>query len=272
MGIGKKKEAGTENLTGRAAARVTTAETAKKKVSRLSAVTGICAAVAAASLVFAGVTWMTTNQRLEEQKATLTPVACLTETVPAGSILKASMLTTKDVPSAYVAEGAMTLDDAKGLVGERTLVELGAGEQVTASDVTGIDGDSAYGNRLEKSEKGVSIKVDAETGLAQSLLHQGDKVDLYYYTPVRASDGKQRYDSEGKPAVTKHVLARGLTVGALNGYTSYDDISSDGVTSSYSTVSVNASKKVAEKIREVQGSGTKIYMVLQANVDFAQGK
>lgn len=272
MAIGKKKEAGTENLTGHAAARVTTAEDAKKKVSRLSTMTGICAAVAAASLVFAGVTWVTTNQKMEEQKATLTPVACITKTVPAGSVLTADMLTMKDIPANYVSEDALGHDEAQALIGQRTLVTLGAGEQISSADVTGINGDAAYGNRLEESDKGVSIVVDAESGLAQSLLRQGDKVDLYYYTPVRDGNGKQRYDEEGKPAVTKHVLATEVTVGALNGYTSYNDISADGITSSYSTVSVNVDKKTAEKIREVQGSDTKIYMVLNANVDTAEDK
>ena len=267
MAIGKKKEAGTEKLTGTAATRVTAAEDAKKKVSRLSAVTAICGAVAAASLVFAGVTWLTTNQKLEAQNATLTPVACIAKAVPAGSVLTADMLTMKDIPSAYVAEDALGHDEAQGLIGQRVLVNLGAGEQISLADVTGINGDSAYANRLEHAEKGVSISVDAESGLAQSLLHQGDKVDLYYFSPDRDGNGKQRYDSEGKPSVTKHTLATGVTVGALNGYTSYSDISADGKTASYSTVSVNVDKKTAEEIRQLQASDTKIYMVLQASID-----
>lgn len=250
-----------ESKTHGADQPLSAAERTRKKVSRLSAATAVACAVAVASLGFAGVTTSAAQRELSEATADMTTVVVTTQGVAAGSVVTADMLTTVAVPGSYVSIGAVS--DPTEIIGHRALVSIETNSQIRADELSGDCNERTLAGRLENGQKAVSINVTAETDFARSLLHQGDRVSLYYWEVPTDANGREKAGADK----IKHRIAKDVEVVALDGYVSYADLSADGITSSYSTVTVAVSDKLAQKIRELQDDEETIWMVLTSSAD-----
>lgn len=229
----------------------------RQKVSRLSAITAVACAVAVVSAGYAGVATSSLQQELDDATAGQTLALVSASKIPAGSVITEDMLTTVSVPASYLSQGAIV--DAADAIGCTSLVTIEANSQISAGLLSGKRNGSSLAGSLESGQKAVSITVTAETDFACSLLHQGDLVSLYYWS----GEGSQKQ---------KHRIARDVEVVALDGYVSYADLSADGVTASYSTVTVAVKDKLAQEIRELQDNDVTIWMVLTAAVDASPSK
>ena len=218
------------------------------KVSRLATAASISAFIATGCLIFAFVTHSQASTALASAKADLKTVVVAAKQIPSGTTVSADMLTTAEVPAACLGDDAVF--EADEVVGKQSVVRISENRPVHSADLTRSDGSSSLAGKISKGKKAVSINVTTETDFSQSLLHQGDRVSLYSF-----EDG------------TKKKICEDVEELALDGYTSYADLSRDGVFASYSTVTVEVTKSTAEAIRELQSKKTTIWMILTATAD-----
>lgn len=217
------------------------------KVSRLATATSISAFVAAGCLVFAFITHSQASTALANAQADMRTVVVAAEKIPQGTTVSAEMLETTEIPSAYV--DADTICEIDSATGKQAVIGTEKGGQLRQGALTDSEKSSSLSSKLSKGKKAVSINVSAESDFAQSLLRQGDFVNLYSF--------------EGG---TKRRICKNVKVIALDGYTSYSDMS-QGSTVSYSTVTVEVNNATAEDIRAAQSAKSTIWMILNANID-----
>lgn len=217
------------------------------KVSRLATSTSISAFVAAGCLIFAFVTHSQASTALADAQADMRTVVVAAKAIPQGTTISEEMLTAAEIPSGYVDKD--TVYDIKDAVGKQAVVKTEKGGQLRQGTLTGSDGSSSLASKLSKGKKAVSIDVSTETDFAQSLLRQGDRVNLYSF-----ANG------------VKKLICKDVEVLALDGYTNYADMG-QGAATSYSTVTVEVDNSTAETIRATQSSKTTIWMILNASVD-----
>ena len=228
-------------------------EETSAKVSRLATAASISAFVATGCLIFAAVTHTQAASAVAAVEADMTTVVVAARDIPSGSTIREGMLTTAEIPSQYISDG--TVSDIEDAMGKQTVVRIDANSQVREGELNGEKNNSSLADKLAKGKKAVSIDVSTESDFAQSLLHQGDLVTLYCF------------EGNSSGSKTKVRIVKNAPVLALDGYTSYDDMSPDGITASYSNVTVEVNAKTAEKIRQIQDDGTVIWMVLTAASD-----
>lgn len=217
------------------------------KVSRLATVTSISAFVAAGCLIFAFVTHSQASTALANVQADMRTIVTAATEIPQGATLSENMLTTEEIPSAYVEKDAASNIDE--VLGKQAVVSLPEGGQVRQGALTGSDKSSSLASKLSKGKKAVSINVSTETDFAQSLLRQGDRVNLYSF------DGD-----------VKTRICKGVEVLALDGFISASDMGQSNTTT-YSTVTVEVDNKTAERIRATQSAKKTIWLILNASVD-----
>lgn len=221
---------------------------ASAKVSRLATAASVSAFIATGCLIFAFVTHSQASAALASAKADLKTVVVAAKQIPSGTTLSKEMLTTADVPAACLGDDAVfEIDEA---VGKQSVVRISESRPIYGADLTGSSESSSLASKISKGKKAVSINVTTETDFAQSLLHQGDRVSLYSF--------------EGG---AKKRICKDVEVLALDGCTSYADLSHDGVSASYSTVTVEVDEPTAEEIRELQSEKETIWMILTATAD-----
>lgn len=281
MGFGKKKD------KAQAAPSSDPMDAAREKVGKLSVLTGVAAFVAVGSLVAGGAAMSNANAQVADAYKDMTTVAVAATDIQAGTTVDSSMLTTKQVPAAYLPADTMTADEASELVGTTAVVKVPAGDTLTHSTFTGNLNNSSLANKLSKGKTAVTISVTQQSDFAQSLLHHGDKVDLYYFIPYNtkttaAKWGYKRSAFDRDDAAdgivdgkVKVKLASNVSVAALGSYLSNNDMVSTKKGSSskatYSTVTVECDKAAAEKVREVQDSKWTIWMTLGSTSDTLKG-
>ncbi len=218
------------------------------KVARLATITSVSAFVATGCLIFAFVTHSQASTALADVESDMKTAVVAAKQIGQGSTITADMVTTMQIPGRYIASD--TPSSVEEVVGKQAVVCMKENAQVRTACLNRNDDSSSLASRISKGMKAVSISVNTETDFAQSLLHQGDRVSLYCF-----EDGK------------KMRICKDAEVLALDGYTSYADLSDDGVTAEYSTVTVEVSKSKAEEIRGLQDSKSSIWMVLTASTD-----
>lgn len=219
------------------------------KVTRLATIASVSAFIATGCLIFAFVTHSQASTALADVESDMRTAVVAAKQIGQGTTITEEMVTTTQIPGRYIASDAPS--SIEEVVGRQAVVRMGENDQVRAANLNRSDGSSSLSSRISKGSKAVSISVNTETDFAQSLLHQGDHVSLYCF------------DDEG----TKTRICKDVEVLALDGYTSYADLSQDGVTAEYSTVTVEVKKSTAEKIRQIQDQKTSIWMVLTASTD-----
>lgn len=240
LGGRKKQGSGEEKATQK--------EDMSAKVSRLATATSISAFIATGCLVFAFVTHSQAASALASAKADLKTVVVAAEQIPCGATISEEMLTTADVPGHCLGEDTAT--QVEDVVGKQAIVRIDENCPLRGAELNQTDTSSSLASKISKGKKAVSINVTTESDFAQSLLHQGDRVTLYSF-----ENG------------VKSRICKDVEVLALDGYTNYADLSQDGVSASYSTVTVEVTRSTAEKIRELQSEKETIWMVLTATAD-----
>jgi hypothetical protein len=139
-----------------------------------------------------------------------TTVIVTTRALPAGHILTADDLTTREMPDSMVPAGSAL--SATALVGQTLKVDLAAGSIVSRDSL----GEPV---QLDPNERGVTIKVDDASGLG-GILNPGDRIGI-----VAVIFGNQQAYSK--------VTVEGLRVLWISpefrrGFTSFNTSSSDG--------------------------------------------
>lgn len=286
MSILKKKAA------GEAAANPGPADPmdeARAKVGKLSAVTAAAAFVAVGSLVAGAASISSAQGKVDEVYKDMTTVATAAADIQSGTVVTEKMISAMSIPSGYLPADSMSPEEARELVGTTAVVKIPSGDTLTRSTFTGNMNNSSLANKLSKGKVATTIAVTQQSDFAQSLLHHGDYVDLYYYIPWNKSStaakwGYKRaaFDRDDKAdgivdGKVKAKLASKVPVAALGSYLSANDMvtvnSSTGATTraSYSTVTVETDKATAEKIREVQDNKWTIWLTLSSTLDNGKG-
>ncbi len=228
-------------------------EAASKRVKRLSAITAaaLCAAVMAAS----GGVWayLSLQGVLTETKADARLTLVAKEDIEAGDSIVPEMFETVAIPQSFRVQGALAADEASpdgSIVGKRALVDIPAGSQMAASFLSGMAGGSHLAAVLDAGMQGVTVAVDAETGLSGHLRPSD-------YVRVVSVDS----DSSGEIMAT--TVCDGARVVALD-----DQLSGGG--EGYASVTLEVSPQEADSIRLSQSAGT-VSLVLMSSLDSPSG-
>lgn len=268
-------------------AQLNQADQIRLKVDRLSATCAVCVFITVCSIAAAGSAQASVKKQIDDAHKEMTSIAVATADIQAGATLTSDMIAEASVPKEYLGGDVVAFGDAQDLVGSTAIVKISAGTGLTTASFTGKTNNSSLANKLEKKQVATTIAVTASSDMAQSLLHQNDKVTLYYFLPYnekttayRWKYDKKLFDAEdaedgiidGKVRVK---LASNLTVSALGSHIDYQDMVKSGESRSdtstpsanYSTVTVASSSAVAERIRAVQDDGYQIWFTLSATVD-----
>lgn len=268
-------------------AQLTQADQIRLKVDRLSATCAVCVFITVCSIAAAGSAQTSVKRQIDDAHKEMTNIAVAATDIQAGATLTSDMFTEASVPKEYLGADVVAFDSAEDLIGSTAIVKVSAGTGLNTASFTGKKNNSSLANKLEKKQVATTIAVTASSDMAQSLLHQNDKVTLYYFLPYnekttayRWKYNKKLFDIEdakdgivdGKVRVK---LASNLPVSALGSCINYQDMTKNGGSGSstnassanYSTVTVASTRAIAERIRAVQDDGYQIWFTLSATVD-----
>lgn len=149
---------------------------ANEQVKKLSRIAGVLAALAVAGAAFGVSAVATTNATLAQARADQQAVIVAKQPVKAGTKLTSDMIEVKNVPAAY-RSGSST-SDASEVVGRLAIVDLGQGEQLSASDFGGDESAQTLSVRIAPGKVAVCVDVTAANGFSGELL-VGDVVSAY---------------------------------------------------------------------------------------------
>lgn len=173
--------------------------------------------------------------------------------LPAGSVIDASMLARRAIPSRFLASDALEAEAASGALGRRLARELRPGEAVTASSLV-VDTDLPLSSLVKPGLRALTIPVD-ESSAAAGMLSPGDLVDLLLVT--RGDDV-----ASGAPAVQPllqavTVVATGQQLRRRRGGAGADRGVDDSqlAAGTYSTVTLHVRAEDAERILLAQRLG-----------------
>lgn len=169
-----RKNRAYEGQPARQAPSSPTSARSERAVKTLSRLSSCLCAIAVGAVVFAVVTASSAQTRLAAFEGSTETVCVANVAIPSGTLLEAEMFRTEEIPSAYVAEGA--LPSPESATGRITVAPIASNGQVTAESLAAEGNASSLANALEPGLRAISIAVDAESGLA-GLIRQGDRVD-----------------------------------------------------------------------------------------------
>lgn len=122
---------------------------------------------------------------------TAAPVAMVPEVVsnmniPAGSVLTASMLTTRPFPKEYLGEGAIT--NPSQAVGKLLRIPLAKGEAVRAGYLATKNqlGPAGFALTIPQGMRAMTVPVDVESAMA-GMLQPGDRLDAMALLPAKVA-------------------------------------------------------------------------------------
>lgn len=209
------------------------------------------AAVAAASVAVALVaaaygTWaaLSAQAAVAAAGADTQPTLVAAADISAGEVLAASSFEVRSVPRGLrvrTALGGEALDGDASLLGQRALVDMPAGTQVTPAAVSGRSDGARLSAALPSDRQAVTVAVDAESGLAGQL-RPSDRVR------VVAMEGA----ASGEALLA--TICDDVRVLSLDG----DRVGGDG---SYASVTLEVAPEQADAVRAAQWAG-KVSLVL----------
>lgn len=220
---------------------------ANAQVKKLSRIAGVLAALAVAGAGFGASAVATTNATLSAAKADQQAVVVAKQSVKAGTKLTSDMIEMKNVPAAY--RSAAATSDASAVVGKLAAVDLGQGEQLSASDFGGDESAQTLSVRIAADKVAVCVDVTAANGFSGELL-VGDKVSVYNTKDM----------SEQGPSSA--ALAEDATVVSLGG-------ASDNSSSSYATATLEVTPGQSREITAAKADGG-VSLVLHPKVQAAK--
>lgn len=221
---------------------------AERRVRTLSKVCGGLVAVAVAGAGLGAYGAMSASSTKARYTENAVEVVLAANDVPAGQVIKADDLQKVSVPATFRADGAMSEEQAKALVGQTATVNITKNEQLTSSMATGSGNTSKLSRSFDAPMVSVTIETDVSTGMA-GLLKKGDH--LWLMTSTQNADGTWNAETVVPDC---EVLALGSD---LTGATS--DASAD---SSYASVTVSVTEEQAQAIEEAKkGAGLSVALL-----------
>ena len=177
-------------------------------------------------------------------------VLVATRALPVGAIIDLESIRYQPWPKelvqdAYYLRGTASPDS---LVGTVVRYPLTAGQPVTQGTLVKPGDRGFLAAALGPGMRAVTVSVSAQTSVA-GFVFPGDRVDMVLTSTVQGSDGQ--------PLRTSETIVRNVRVLATDQRTSNQE-TADGkpTASTYSTVTLEATPKLAEKIAVAQTIGT----------------
>jgi pilus assembly protein CpaB len=117
--------------------------------------------------------------------------------IPSRTVITRNMVTTKEVPLAYITPG--TVRTVEAVVGRVALVPLAAGEILMTSNVTGtVQGAAGLSYAIAPGKRAITVQIDEISGVAGFPL-VGDRVDLLWTsTAVLPNQQPQQPDNRAR--------------------------------------------------------------------------
>ena len=221
------------------------------------------ALLTAAALFVGGCAFLLAQRYLHGQEATVRArlaghyaardVLVAARNLPAGSVIDASMLARRDVPSRFLASDALGAEVVAGAVGRRLARELRSGETITASSLV-LDADLPLSSLVKPGLRALTIPVD-ESSAAAGMLSPGDRVDLLLVT--RGDDAASAAPAVRPLLQAVTVVATGQQLRRKRAGTGADPGGDEfqQAAGSYSTVTLHVRAEDAERILLAQRLG-----------------
>lgn len=211
-------------------------------------VVAIGTALAARSMLGSG----TTPQATAAQAAQGPKVMVAQRALPAGTIITADSLSFQAWPQemvkdAYFIEGEA---DMTKLLGTVVRFPVTAGQPVTQGALVRPGDRGFLAAALGAGMRAVTITVSARTGVA-GFVFPGDHVDLMLTQTVNPTDG-----DGGTPLNTAETVLRNLRVLATDQSTDQEVVEGKTVVKTFSTVTLEVTPRIAEKIAVADKIGT----------------
>ena len=153
------------------------------------------------------------------------------------------MVSTKEVPSAYVSSNAYS--DVNEIIGKTTVTAIGANSQISEFMVSTSANTSSLAAKIPKGSKAVSVNVSSNNGVS-NLLRCGDKVNVY---------------SANSSTSSMRKIAGDVLVLALD-----SSLAGPEANTTYSTVTLQVAEAQSEEIIDAQTSDT-IFLTLNSQAD-----
>ncbi|HVJ71503.1 MAG TPA: Flp pilus assembly protein CpaB [Sphingomicrobium sp.] len=184
--------------------------------------------------------------------------------LPVGTIIDAESLAFQAWPkelvqNAYFTEGAPDSDVTK-LIGTVVRNPITAGQPLTKGTLVGPNDRGFLAAALGPGMRAVTVPVSATTGVA-GFIFPGDRVDMVLTQDVTGG-------GDGPPLKVSETIVRNLRVLATDQRIDSKDADGKTVVKTSSTVTVEATPRIAEKIAVSQSMGS-LSLVLRSIADNA---
>ena len=184
--------------------------------------------------------------------------------LPVGTIIDAESLAFQAWPkelvqNAYFTEGAPDSDVTK-LIGTVVRNPITAGQPLTKGTLVGPNDRGFLAAALGPGMRAVTVPVSATTGVA-GFIFPGDRVDMVLTQDVTGG-------GDGPPLKVSETIVRNLRVLATDQRIDSKDADGKTVVQTSSTVTVEATPRIAEKIAVSQSMGS-LSLVLRSIADNA---
>ena len=170
--------------------------------------------------------------------------------LPVGTIITADSVSYQDWPKelvkdAYFIEGEA---DMQKLMGTVVRYPITAGQPITQGGLVAPGDRGFLAAALAPGMRAVTIPVSAKTGVG-GFVFPGDRVDLVLTQEVTGNDGTP-------PLRASETILRNLRVLATDQATDQDVVDGKTVVKAVSTVTLEVSPRIAEKVAVAQELGT----------------
>ncbi|TCM19422.1 pilus assembly protein CpaB [Novosphingobium sp. PhB165] len=170
--------------------------------------------------------------------------------LPVGTIITADSVSYQDWPKelvkdAYFIEGEA---DMQKLLGTVVRYPITAGQPITQGGLVAPGDRGFLAAALAPGMRAVTIPVSAKTGVG-GFIFPGDRVDLVLTQQVTGTDG-------GQPLKASETILRNMRVLATDQATDNDVVDGKTVVHAFSTVTLEVTPRIAEKVAVAQELGT----------------
>lgn len=170
--------------------------------------------------------------------------------LPVGTIITADSISYQDWPKelvkdAYYIEGEA---DMQKLLGTVVRYPITAGQPITQGGLVAPGDRGFLAAALAPGMRAVTIPVSAKTGVG-GFVFPGDRVDLVLTQQVTGNDG-------GQPLRASETILRNMRVLATDQATDNEVVDGKTVVHAFSTVTLEVTPRIAEKVAVAQELGT----------------
>ena len=135
-------------------------------------------------------------ERRWEERYTPVKVLVAARDLPSGRVLRGSDLARREMPSAFVPGGALSVDAAARAVGQQLVFALRRGDALVEAHLAGGEGPTLAA-RLQRGTRAVTVPVD-EVSSQAGLVRPGDRIDLML--------AEERAEEAGRCVIVRPLL------------------------------------------------------------------